>query len=160
MWSREWRCSWSSADKRCSNYIWVIDNFIVYWGAAYIRGFTVAPIVASLGLRLVILLHPSAWYSGCLFWAFLHQSHILWCVFDQYPMLVESFSICKRDPMWSVGNIKLCLIFEFCSPSLHSYTYRERNAYLLCFWRDQLETFCVSYKLILFLRRCNFLSMS
>ena len=22
--SREWRCSWSSADRRCSNYIWVI----------------------------------------------------------------------------------------------------------------------------------------
>ena len=28
--SREWRCSWSSADRRCSNYIWVIDNFIAY----------------------------------------------------------------------------------------------------------------------------------
>ena len=26
--SREWRCSCSSADKRCSNYIWVIDNYI------------------------------------------------------------------------------------------------------------------------------------
>ena len=22
--------SWSSADRRCSNYIWVIDNFIAY----------------------------------------------------------------------------------------------------------------------------------
>ena len=30
MLSREWRCSWSSADRRCSNYIWVIDNFIAY----------------------------------------------------------------------------------------------------------------------------------
>ena len=27
---REWRCNWSSADRRCSNYIWVINNFIVY----------------------------------------------------------------------------------------------------------------------------------
>ena len=26
--SREWICCWSSADKQCSNYIWVIDNFI------------------------------------------------------------------------------------------------------------------------------------
>ena len=42
MLSREWRCSWSSADRRCSNYIWVIDNFIPYWGASYIRGFTVS----------------------------------------------------------------------------------------------------------------------
>ena len=41
MLSREWRCSWSSADRRCSNCIWVIDNFIAYQGATYIRGFTV-----------------------------------------------------------------------------------------------------------------------
>ena len=26
--SWEWRCSWSSADRRCSNYIWVINNYI------------------------------------------------------------------------------------------------------------------------------------
>ena len=26
--SREWRCSWSSADRRCSNYIWVINNLL------------------------------------------------------------------------------------------------------------------------------------
>ena len=39
--SWEWRCSWSSADRRCSNYIWVINNFIAYWGATYMRGFTV-----------------------------------------------------------------------------------------------------------------------
>ena len=28
--SWEWRCSWSSADRRCSNYIWVINNLIAY----------------------------------------------------------------------------------------------------------------------------------
>ena len=28
--SWEWRCSWSSADRRCSNYIWVINNSIAY----------------------------------------------------------------------------------------------------------------------------------
>ena len=26
--SRDWRCSWSSADRWCSNYIWEINNFI------------------------------------------------------------------------------------------------------------------------------------
>ena len=41
MLNREWRCSWSSADRRYSNYIWVIDNFIAYQGESYIRGFTV-----------------------------------------------------------------------------------------------------------------------
>ena len=43
--SREWRCSWSSADRRCSNYIWVIDNCIAYKGAAYVRDLTVCTIV-------------------------------------------------------------------------------------------------------------------
>ena len=28
--SREWRCSWSSADMWCSNYIQVINNFIAF----------------------------------------------------------------------------------------------------------------------------------
>ena len=37
---RQRAISWSSADKRCSDYIWVI-KFLAYWGAAYIRGFTV-----------------------------------------------------------------------------------------------------------------------
>ena len=28
--SREWRCSWSAANRQCSNYIWVISKFISY----------------------------------------------------------------------------------------------------------------------------------
>ena len=43
--SWEWRCSWSSADRRYSNYIWVIDNFIANLGATYIRGLPVASVV-------------------------------------------------------------------------------------------------------------------
>ena len=47
--SWEWRCSWGSADRRCSNYIWVINNFIAHWGAAYIKGLTV--------FRMHLLIH-------------------------------------------------------------------------------------------------------
>ena len=43
--SRKWRCSWSSAGRRCSNYIGVINNFIAYWGVPYVRGLTVYPLV-------------------------------------------------------------------------------------------------------------------
>ena len=43
--SWEWRCSWSSADRRCSNYIWVINNFTAYQGATYIKGFTVVALI-------------------------------------------------------------------------------------------------------------------
>ena len=39
--SWEWRCSWSSANRRCSNYIWMINNYIAYYSASCIRGFTV-----------------------------------------------------------------------------------------------------------------------
>ena len=39
--SGEWRCSWSSADRWCSNYIWMVDNFIAYQDASYIRDLTI-----------------------------------------------------------------------------------------------------------------------
>ena len=32
---------YSSADRGCSNYIWVINNFIAYWDVTYIRGLRV-----------------------------------------------------------------------------------------------------------------------
>ena len=37
--SWEWRCSWSSGDRRCSNYIWVINDLFAYKGASHIRDF-------------------------------------------------------------------------------------------------------------------------
>ena len=42
--SREWRCSWSSADRRWSNYIWVSNNIVAYKGASYNRDFMVVSI--------------------------------------------------------------------------------------------------------------------
>ena len=42
--SREWRCSWSSANRRCSNYIWVIKNFIACYDTTYIGGLKVGKI--------------------------------------------------------------------------------------------------------------------
>ena len=36
--SREWRCSWSSANGRCSNYIWVINNFIIPPASTKLKG--------------------------------------------------------------------------------------------------------------------------
>ena len=35
-------CSWSSTDRRCSNYIWVMNNSIAWWVATYIRDLTVS----------------------------------------------------------------------------------------------------------------------
>ena len=71
--SQEWKCSWSSADKRCSDYIWVNNLFIAYQGATYIRGLTVELLMADvqflsilcyfLSLLLSLLLSSSPSFS-------------------------------------------------------------------------------------------------
>ena len=80
--SWEWRCSWSSADRRCSNYIWVINNFIAYKGAIYIRGFTVTwiyPLWIGINIRDFTISEESfnrcncCWISPEVNKWFLHQ---------------------------------------------------------------------------------------
>ena len=61
--SREWRCGRSSADRRCSDYIWVIDNFIAYGGASYIRDLTVHPITHTQNFSARDTCGPSDTYS-------------------------------------------------------------------------------------------------
>ena len=58
--SREWRSSWSSADRRCSNYIWVINYSIAYQGVVHIRGLTVF-LMFYIGHCNVVLTH---WCRG------------------------------------------------------------------------------------------------
>ena len=59
--SLEWRCSWSRTDRRCPNYIWVINNLIDYKSASYIRDLTVSFIqyvglgVFSLPISLLVV---------------------------------------------------------------------------------------------------------
>ena len=55
MLSWERRCSWSSADRRCSNYIWVINNFIAYLGVTYIRGLTIFAPMKPFSSKFVLL---------------------------------------------------------------------------------------------------------
>ena len=43
--SWEWRCSWSSADRWCSNYIWVIKNLINKTKVCHIKGLAVVEIM-------------------------------------------------------------------------------------------------------------------
>ena len=64
-----WRCSWSSADRRRSNYIWVINHLIIYQGVFYIRDLTVitepAPAVLAISRHTVDYntKQPSTLYS-------------------------------------------------------------------------------------------------
>ena len=73
--SWEWKCCWSSADRRCSNYIWVINNFITYQGATYIRGFTLAS--APEVLMWIETYVNNKQFLGIVFWTWLNQFHLI-----------------------------------------------------------------------------------
>ena len=85
--SWEWRCSWSSADRRCTNYIWVINNFIAHKGATYIRGFTVVCATGNLKFRLQA-------YRSYRYHVFIEIPHNLT---DQYLSLLKT----KQHGKWS-----------------------------------------------------------
>ena len=57
---REWSFSWSSSDRRCSNYIWVINNFFAYQDVAHIRGLAVVTMLCH-NYPKIINKHSSLW---------------------------------------------------------------------------------------------------
>ena len=103
VWSWEWRCSWSSADRRCSIYIWVINSLISYNGVAYIRDLTVTFTVGTSQYITLSQRNPqlhskheffndvqsvgvvtmsSTWWTGVkeisLQWTGTHQGHVMY----------------------------------------------------------------------------------
>ena len=73
--SREWRCTWSSADRRCSNYSWVIDNYIAYSGASYIRDLAVIRIRrAAASINHVTQGHCATQYPNRISGLFQHST--------------------------------------------------------------------------------------
>ena len=70
----EWGCSWSSAGRRCSNYIWVINNFVAYYGAPHIKGMTV----------YVFLIHKK------------YHDDILWKCWHDVTKWLPSFFVLSR----------------------------------------------------------------
>ena len=104
--SWKWRCSWSSADRRCSNYIWVINNFIAYWGATYIRGFTVVSI-NTLPDMCVGDERPS-WLNilQCVFWFSLHHAR---CHVGM--SIIATIMASRTAFLWQSAR-KLCRVYK------------------------------------------------
>ena len=76
--SWEWRCRWSSADRRCSNYIWAINNFIAYQGGSYIRDFTVRfPVFTSLSSDLYMAYYNKFYLGTVVSWSFCEHRRVL-----------------------------------------------------------------------------------
>ena len=121
MLSREWRCSWSSADRRCSNYIWVINKFVACWGATYI---------SDLAVVIFTLLPCSIFH---------HSGVFLYChLFSETRELMQVFGFyCFRNPENAVmltSNQRHADICRVSSPWLPTRTPRHQTwlCYLQC----------------------------
>ena len=114
--SRGWRCSWSSADRRCSNYIWVINNFIA-WVVTYIRGLTVPSENCILCTGMVWKVFATDDVGSAMISSLtedlLYVTFFLDSTLDmkRTPLLALDFSLCRRyiivagmlsDHCWSI----------------------------------------------------------
>ena len=91
--SWEWRSSWSSADRRCSIYIWVINNFIAWWGATYIRGFTVYSAASCSDVQYV------GWDILIQFWFWKYRSK--WS-----PQTVATILVRRNNQWYAVQAVE------------------------------------------------------
>ena len=103
--SGEWRCSWSSADRRCSNYIWVINNSIAYESASYIRDLMVHGSHFAVLCCGLVPVNFTPYPSG------LPNQHELWPTLVSHPALHQYFNQLFNDkfsdmPDW---NLLVCL---------------------------------------------------
>ena len=99
---REWRCSWSSAGRRCSNYIWVINKFIYFKGAPYMRGLTVLSEPTMSQFTNAYMRHQS--------WVKYHLRPILLTWFIFKPSMDKLL-----HPIWNVRRNNLSIIkFQLC----------------------------------------------
>ena len=97
--SREWICSWSSADRRCSNYIWMINNFIDYQGASYIRGLTVLKMVCIRN-HISILIVPHIFIN-----ILLVDTPLLW---NRYRLFIDILLCQTMQQYVKIQATKLC----------------------------------------------------
>ena len=82
----EWRCSWCSADRWCSNYIWVINNLIDNQSAPYIRDLT----VSLWRFSCHIFKFTGYWYFKGQHWVqcYLIISYIMMYMGDCFKLLI------------------------------------------------------------------------
>ena len=110
--SQEWRCSWSSADRWCSNYIWVIDNFVAYQDVSYIRDFTVTSF--NVIQSCAILTWPTiTCYCTAL------QGLVRYNINQGFVIITDTPYLTLMDEPWSAycndfGEIELCIMAPHC----------------------------------------------
>ena len=102
--SWEWKCSWSNAERQCSNYFWVLHNFIAYLSVNYIRGFKIINFQtthSSCNYALLWNAHPKRNY--------LSNKHSSWWCMSTWNIFINSNLI--GFPAWQQG-ILMCIYGE------------------------------------------------
>ena len=130
--SWEWRCSWSSADRRCSNYIRVINNFIAYYGATYTRGFTVGGGISTRGTAVYPVI-PMALLNDAIVSKQTKKSTTSWGLFKlcayQWPSAVGCYGFCTQ--WWpssvAIEGLMLAIWWVFCSLNTHNPSYKKHQ---------------------------------
>ena len=120
--SWEWRRSWSSADRRCFNYIWVINNYITTFGATYIRGLTV--LVENTFHRK----GEGAWYS---IWILLS----LWLKLMYADSTAVGAIVHSRSRSYDISksNITITRLFEMVRKEIMSFN-DQSHFITICRW--------------------------
>ena len=108
--SWEWRCSWSSADRLCSNYIWVINNLIAYKGALILE------ILRYVITRCYMWYTSSKLFSMCS----AYYDLIKWKHFLRYWPFVRGI---HRSPVNSAhkGQWRRALMFSLICPRINGW---------------------------------------
>ena len=99
MLSWKWRCSWSSADRWCSNYIYVINYFIAYKGATYMRGFTVVCSLKKSQLHYKTSLPQMTLISP-------QPSQIFDSIWDYVSICIDLLTPYGQEPI----SLRICLL--------------------------------------------------
>ena len=116
--SWEWRCSWSSADRRCSNCFWMINNFIAYKSAPYIRDFTVVILPRPHCINSLewvpSLIYPLQWWHNL--WPPLNWSGLmplLSCRVMYWRQVVESSATSEYRSLINIRKKLYLVYFEY-----------------------------------------------
>ena len=119
--SREWRCSWSSTDRRCSNYIWMIINFI------------------SINVHLILEV-----------WLYLSQCHskiqliIFW---DNFSCYTKDTSL----PAWYIEPSFVCQCFMCWIELFKGNTYKKNQLAFLKHEMVELKSFLMEDRVVFML---------
>ena len=134
--SWEWRCSWSSADRRCSKYIWVINNFIAYWGASYMRDLTVIFVTNSrrtaLKQKPTLSQCPKLMNPNCVTNELSSGKYTIQNVRKPHVHVEETANLLVKNEVWV--KQRLCLCFQWRYADSGSRTPWFRNEQLCQSW--------------------------